>query len=64
MEWLLKHQKKIDRWASDQLYTEYLLDYLKVENVSDALSRAIEYSIDWSEKQSAPAHDCLRYGNS
>lgn len=64
MEWLLKHQKKIDKWASDQLYTEYLLDYLKVENVSDALSRAIEYSIDWSEKQSAPAHDCLRYGNS
>ena len=64
MEWLLKNQKKIDRWASDQLYTEYLLDYLKVENVSDALSRAIEYSIDWSEKQSAPAHDCLRYGNS
>ena len=64
MEWLLKHQKKIDRWASDQLYTEYLLDYLKIENVSDALSRAIEYSIDWSEKQSAPAHDCLRYGNS
>lgn len=64
MEWLLKHQKKIDKWASDQLYTEYLLDYLKVENVSDALSRAIEYSIDWSEKQTAPAHDCLRYGNS
>lgn len=64
MEWLLKHQKKIDKWASDQLYTEYLLDYLKVENVSDALSRAIEYSIDWAEKHSAPAHDCLRYGNS
>jgi hypothetical protein len=64
MEWLLKHQKKIDRWASDQLYTEYLLDYLKLENINDALSRAIEYSIEWSEKHSVQAHDCLRYGNS
>ena len=63
-EWLLKHNKKIDRWASDQVYTEYLLDYLKVEAVDDALARSVEYSIDWAEKNSAPAHDCLRYGNS
>ena len=63
-EWLLKHNKKIDRWASDQVYTEYLLDYLKVEAVDDALARSVEYSIDWAEKNLAPAHDCLRYGNS
>jgi hypothetical protein len=62
-EWLLKHNKKIDRWASDKIYTEYLLDYLKVEAVDDALARSVEYSIDWAEKNSAPAHDCLRYGS-
>jgi hypothetical protein len=62
-EWLLKNNKKIDRWASDKVYTEYLLDYLKVEAVDDALARSVEYSIDWSEKNSAPAHDCLRYGS-
>jgi hypothetical protein len=62
-EWLLKNNKKIDNWASDKVYTEYLLDYLKVEAVDDALARSIEYSIDWSEKNSAPAHDCLRYGS-
>ena len=63
MNWLLKNNKKIDRWASDQLYTEYLVDYLKVENVNDALARSIEHSIGWHERTGYPAHDMLRYGN-
>jgi hypothetical protein len=40
------------------------MDYLKVEAVSDALARAIEFSIDWGEESGHPSHDCLRYGNS
>ena len=64
MSWLLKNNKKIDHWCSDRIYTEYLLFYLRVEAVSDALARAIEYSIDWEEKHTHPAHDCMRYGNS
>lgn len=63
MTWLLKHNKKIDYWCSDTVYTEYLLDYLKVEAVDDALARAIEFSVDWAEKTQAQPHDCLRYGN-
>ena len=61
--WLLKNNKKIDHWCKDAIYTEYLMDYLKVEAVSDALTRAIEYSIDWADKTDSPSHDCLRYGN-
>ena len=63
MDWLLKNQKKIDNWCSDRLYTEYLLWYLAIEAVDDALARAIEYSIDWSEKTGHPSQDCVRYGN-
>jgi hypothetical protein len=63
LEWLLKNNKKIDRWASDQLYTEYLVEYLKVENVNDALARGIEQSMEWQERTGHPAHDMLRYGN-
>lgn len=62
-EWLLKNNKKLDYWASDQLYTEYLLQYLRLEHVNDALARAIEYAIDWSESNESQPHDCLRYGN-
>lgn len=63
LDWLLRNNKKVDRWASDQIYTEYLLYYLPKENVRDAMSRAERWSQDWSEQSAAPAHDCLRYGN-
>jgi len=63
IEWLLKNSKKIDHWARDTIYTEYLIDYLRVENVNDALARAMEFGIDWAETSGHPAEDCLRYGN-
>jgi hypothetical protein len=63
IEWLLKNNKKIDHWARDTVYTEYLVGYLPVENVNDALARAIEFGIAWSEESGHPAEDCLRYGN-
>lgn len=63
LEWLLKNNKKIDRWPSDQLYTEYLLTYLQVENITDALARAVEFGIEWAEKNGSRPNDCLRYGN-
>jgi len=63
MTWLLKEQKKIDHWCSDRVYTEYLMQYLLVEAVNDALARAIEYSMRWSEETGNPSHDWLRYGN-
>jgi hypothetical protein len=63
MEWLLKHNKKIDHWGRDTMYTEYLTEYLRAENVNDALARAMEHGIDWSEQTGNPAEDCLRYGN-
>lgn len=63
MTWLLKHGKKIDRWASDSLYTEYLTWYLTVENVADALARAVEYGMQWSERTGHTPEHCLRYGN-
>ena len=63
VEWVLKQNKKIDNWCRDTVYTEYLIDYLRVENVNDALARAMEFGIDWSEQSGHPAEDCLRYGN-
>lgn len=63
-EWVLKQNKKLDHWAKDSVYGEYLTEYLRVENVNDALARAIEFGIDWGEKNNAKPEDCLRYGNS
>jgi hypothetical protein len=63
VEWVLKQNKKIDHWCRDTIYTEYLIDYLRVENINDALARAMEFGIDWAETSGHPAEDCLRYGN-
>ena len=64
IEYVLKQNKKIDHWCRDSVYTEYLLDYLRTENVNDALVRAIEFGMVWHEETGNPSEDCLRYGNS
>ena len=63
LEWLLRNNRKIDRWATDGHYEEFLLDYVRRESADDALFRAISWSLDWADANTAPAHDCLRYGN-
>ena len=62
-EWVLKQNKKLDYWCSDKLYEEYLLFYLRVETMEDALARAIEHTLTWSEQKGFPSCDYLRYGN-
>ena len=63
IEWVIRQNKKIDHWCRDSIYTEYLTEYLRVENVADALARAMESSIDWSESTGNPDRDYLRFGN-
>ena len=63
VDWVIKQNKKIDHWCRDSIYTEYLMEYLRVENISDALARALEESISWAEKTGNPDRDYLRYGN-
>ena len=64
LDWLLKTNQKIDGWASDSVYTKYLIQYLPQESVKDALSRAESWSLDWAERANSRPKDCLRYGNS
>lgn len=63
LAWLLKTNRKIDQWASDSAYTEYLVQYLPRESVRDAVSRAMEWSQDWGDRNQSPPQHCLRYGN-
>ena len=62
-EYVLKQNKKIDYWTKDSVYEEYLLFYLKVERMEDALTRAIEHAITWGEEKETQSQDYLRYGN-
>lgn len=62
-DWLIKNNKKIDHWCRDSIYTEYLGYYIRIENPQDAVARALETAIAWSEETSNPSEHYLRYGN-
>jgi len=63
VEFVIKKNKKLDYWTSDKLYTEYLSELLVTENSVDALTRAIEFSIKWANKNNVDSKDILRHGN-
>lgn len=48
-EWLLKNNKKLDHWCKDALYLEWLHQYLKKENVQDAIERALKEMQDYAD---------------
>jgi hypothetical protein len=63
MDWLLANQIRIDTWCSDQVYTKYLIYYLKEEDPLDAIARSIETTITLAENENINASDCFRYCN-
>jgi hypothetical protein len=64
LDWLLKNNKKIDNWASDRLYEEYLLWWLPKETLKDALERGITEIQDYAEHSDlAHFRDYFRFGN-
>ena len=63
IDWVVRQNKKIDHWCRDSVYAEYLADHVRSETVADALARALETAIDWSDRTQNPDRDFLRYGN-
>jgi hypothetical protein len=63
IDWVVRQNKKIDHWCRDSVYTEYLTEYVRTEDVSDAVARAMETAIAWSQETGSPDRDYLRYGN-
>jgi hypothetical protein len=66
-EWLLKNNKKIDYWCSDRVYGEFLMQYLQIESVTDALERAVKEMQLYVEEHPELKNgitDYFRYGNS
>jgi len=49
---LIKNNKKIDHWARDSLYQEWLLNYIKKEAVQDALERSLKTMQEYADSKS------------
>jgi len=63
IEWIVSSEIKLDKWATDAAYTQFLETALKTENVNDALARAFEFSLDWGDEKNMEANGVLRYGS-
>lgn len=65
-EWLLKNNKKLDHWCKDSLYEEWLHEYLRKENVQDALERGLKEMQNYAENTPGMASysHYFAYGNS
>lgn len=48
-DWLLKNNKKLDQWCKDTFYTEWLQQYVRKENIDDAIERAFKEMQDCAE---------------
>ena len=61
--YLIKNQISIDRWASDKVYTEFIITFLKDEDPLDAVARSIETTLVLAEESKIQTKDVFRYGN-
>jgi len=63
IRWVIKKGIRLDDWAKDSVYTEFLNELVQTESVAAALTRSIECSIDWGKSKKMNSHDMLRFGN-
>lgn len=49
VDWLIKHEVKLDDWAKDSAYELYVRDYIKRESADVALERSIKFMQRWAE---------------
>jgi len=63
INWVVTSKIKLDKWATDSTYTLFLDSMLHTENVNDALTRAVEYSMEWGDEKSMRPEDIMRYAS-
>lgn len=64
IDWIIKSNKKLDQWTKDSFYDEYLSQYLRTENVQDALERAMKEMEKWGEANDSKFNHIFMFGNS
>jgi len=63
IDYVILSKIKLDHWARDDLYEDYLIETLKVEPIESALQRSIATMMDWAEEQHAQWADYFRLVN-
>lgn len=59
-EWLIRTGKKLQDWNKDQMYNDYLLEFVKKEPGMRALERTITYFATWAEENNTDFNQYFR----
>jgi hypothetical protein len=62
-DWLLDNGTPIDSWPTDTVYSKYLTEHLRGEDVMDAVHRSVETLLDISEAEHIQMGDVFRFVN-
>lgn len=62
IDYLLKNSVPLDKWASDTVYTKFLIQFVKHEDLYDAIYRTAEALIDLSKIENIRLEDVFLYG--
>lgn len=63
VDYLLRNNIKLDHWTHDKHYEAYLYNYLKTENVQDALARSITTMNEWGAETGAEFNHYFLYAS-
>lgn len=61
--YLVKNRVPIDNWNTDRSYTQYLIDYLRIEDSMGAVQRSVETLLEISAAENIQLSDTFRYIN-
>lgn len=61
MSFVINSGTKLDRWCSDELYDQYVIDLIKNESVETALERSVKHMVSWGTDHSAEWNHYFKY---
>jgi hypothetical protein len=63
VSWLIRNRVPIDDWPSDRTYTQYITEYLRLEDSMEAVHRTMDTLLTLAHEQNIELRDVFRYAN-
>lgn len=63
LDYLVSNKIVVDNWNSDINYTKFLIEYIRLEDPYDAITRSIECLSTMCQEQNIQLHDTFKYIN-
>lgn len=63
IDYVIKNNIKLDTWASDQVYTTFLIHWTRTEDAWDAVRRSLETAAEWAQENHSVLTHYFQYAS-